>query len=72
MDDEQIEGATLELRCEGCGRWIDSPVFTTTDGHHYCCEDCFLGRGCSCPDLEAPVRAAHTVLEPEWAALARG
>ena len=70
MDDEKIEGATLELKCEGCGRWIDSPVFTTADQHHYCCEDCFLGRGCTCPDLGAAKE--HRVLEPEWVALTRG
>ncbi len=72
MDDEKIEGATLELKCEGCGRWIDSPVFTTDDQHHYCCEDCVLGTGCTCPTLAAPARAAHAVLAPEWVALARG
>ncbi len=71
MDDEKIEGATLELRCEGCGRWIDSPVFTTDDQHHYCCEDCFLGKGCTCPDLGASA-GERRVLEPEWVALARG
>jgi hypothetical protein len=71
MEDKEIEGRTLELSCEGCGRWIDSPVFTTENQRHYCCEDCFLGKGCSCPDLGESARERR-VLQPEWIALAKG
>ena len=66
----ESEGKLLEIRCDGCGKWVDQPV-VRIDERVYCCESCAAGEGCDCPDLRG-VGEGDETLKPLWAGLARG
>jgi hypothetical protein len=64
----EVEGPTLEMKCDGCGRSIDQPEVRIGE-RVYCCETCAAGEGCDCPDLSG--KQEGRPLQPLWSDLAR-